>query len=131
VTVGPCIYLLHRRPDLYPDPDAFRPERFLDEPPGTYTWIPFGGGPRRCLGASFALLEMKVILRTILERAELRATEPRSEPIRSRNITFAPKNRTTVVLERLLPSTAARTTTSSEPETAREKSAVPSTEGSR
>jgi cytochrome P450 len=131
VTVAPCIYLLHRRADLYPDPKAFRPERFLDEPPGTYTWIPFGGGPRRCLGASFALLEMKVILRTILEGAELRAAEPQSEPIRNRNITFAPKNRTTVVLDRLLPRRAARATTSQPVAAGRKEEAVSSTRGSR
>ena len=59
VNVAPCIYLIHRRPDVYPDPYAFRPERFLEQPAGTYTWIPFGGGVRRCLGASFALFEMR------------------------------------------------------------------------
>ena len=60
-TVVPCIYLVHRDPAVYPEPLAFRPERFLESPAGTYTWIPFGGGIRRCLGASFALFEMKTV----------------------------------------------------------------------
>lgn len=71
--VAPCIHLLHRRPDLYPEPGEFRPERFLGTVPDTYAWIPFGGGRRRCLGAPFALLEMRVILRTVARRARLRA----------------------------------------------------------
>ena len=66
----PNAYLVHHDPEIYPDPYAFRPERFLDESPGTYTWIPFGGGRRRCLGASFAQLEMKIVLRAVLRRAE-------------------------------------------------------------
>ncbi len=69
VKVAPCIYLVHRDPEIYPDPDAFKPERFLDNPPGTYTWIPFGGGVRRCLGGAFAQFEMQVVLRELVARA--------------------------------------------------------------
>src|SRR5438270_640177 len=65
--VAPCIYLLHHRADVYPDPHTFRPERFIDTTPDTYAWLPFGGGVRRCLGASFATLEMRLVLQTILE----------------------------------------------------------------
>ncbi len=85
----PCILLVHRRADIYPDPDAFRPERFLERPPGTYTWIPFGGGVRRCVGATFAQMEMQVVLRTIAARVRLEAVgDP--EPIRRRAITLVP-----------------------------------------
>jgi cytochrome P450 len=70
--IAPCIYLVHRRADLYgPDPYAFRPERFLDSPPETYSWLPFGGGMRRCIGASFAVLEMATILRTVARAVRL------------------------------------------------------------
>jgi cytochrome P450 len=89
-TVAPCIYLTHRLPDVYRDPHAFRPERFLEQPPGTYTWIPFGGGVRRCLGASFALFEMKVVLREVVRRFELRAPDARPERVRRRTITLSP-----------------------------------------
>jgi len=87
--VVPCILLVHRRPDLYPDPEAFRPERFLDRPPGTYTWIPFGGGVRRCLGASFAQMELEVVLRRIAERVAL-APVGEPEPVRRRAIALVP-----------------------------------------
>jgi cytochrome P450 len=94
-----CIYLIHTRPDLYPDPRVFRPERFLDRGPDTYTWIPFGGGTRRCLGAAFAEFEMRVVLRTVLERATLRAGSDSPERITRRNVTFSPKRGTQVVVE--------------------------------
>jgi cytochrome P450 len=83
-------YLLHHDPEIYDDPYAFRPDRFLDNPPGTYTWIPFGGGRRRCLGASFAMLEMKVVLRAVLSRYAVRALADGHEPARRRNITIRP-----------------------------------------
>jgi cytochrome P450 len=83
-------WLVHHDPDIYPEPFAFRPERFLDEQPGTYTWIPFGGGRRRCLGASFAMLEMNVVLPAVLRAYELRATGDGPELARRRNITVRP-----------------------------------------
>ncbi len=87
-------HLVHHDPAIYPEPHAFRPERFIEseggKAPGTYTWIPFGGGRRRCLGASFALLEMKLALRAVLERCELQPVGARGERARRRNITVSP-----------------------------------------
>jgi cytochrome P450 family 135 len=90
-TVAPCVYLMHRREDVYPQPRGFLPERFLERPPGTYTWIPFGGGVRRCLAASFALLEMKRVLQTVLREVELRPVDPRSELVARSSIAFVPE----------------------------------------
>jgi cytochrome P450 len=90
IALVPNAYLVHHDPSIYPDPYAFRPERFLDSSPGTYTWIPFGGGRRRCLGASFAMLEMKLVLNALLSTRKLRVvTEPFERP-RRRNITITP-----------------------------------------
>ncbi|HEX2085740.1 MAG TPA: cytochrome P450, partial [Solirubrobacteraceae bacterium] len=93
------VHLLHRRDDLFPQPRAFRPERFLgDERPSTYAWIPFGGGMRRCLGAAFAQFEMRRVLRTILEHAELRPATARAEPFERRPVTVVPRHGTPAVL---------------------------------
>ncbi len=106
-SVAPCIYLMHRREDIYPQASRFRPERFLEQPAGTYTWIPFGGGVRRCLGASFALFEMRQVLQTILAEVDLRASESASEPVARRAITLTPaRQATAIVAERRLPTLA-------------------------
>jgi cytochrome P450 family 135 len=115
VNIAPSIYLLHRRPDLYPEPEAFRPERFLKRSPGTYEWIPFGGGVRRCLGASFALFEMKVVLATILARAQLALADDRAERVTRRAVTFAPSRGGRITVERLRPRRAARPAVASTP----------------
>ncbi len=83
-------YLVHHDPAIYPDPYAFAPERFLGQAPGTYTWIAFGGGRRRCLGASFALQEMKIVLREVLTRCELAPASTSPERTRRRSITISP-----------------------------------------
>jgi cytochrome P450 len=99
VCLVPNAYLIHHDPAIYPEPYAFRPERFLDEAPGTYTWIPFGGGRRRCLGAAFATAEMKVVLRAVLERSRPRAAgDGRFEISRRRSITLSPREGAEVVL---------------------------------
>jgi cytochrome P450 family 135 len=100
VNVAPCIYLMHRRPDIYPNPRAFRPERFLERPPATYTWIPFGGGVRRCLGASFAQFEIKVVLRELVARLDIRPARPHPERRVRRAIVFAPERGGELVVER-------------------------------
>jgi cytochrome P450 len=96
----PCIYLLHHEPELYSDPEEFDPERFLDEVPGTYTWIPFGGGIRRCVGAAFGTLEMKVVLRTMFGRLSVRAAGPPEAPVR-RSVSLAPRRGAEIVVEPL------------------------------
>jgi cytochrome P450 len=97
-----AIYMAHTNADTYPEPFAFRPERFLDEGPDTYSWVPFGGGTRRCIGAAFAQMEMRVVLRTVLRAVELRAASAMPEPMTRRNVTLSPRDGTRVVLERVL-----------------------------
>ncbi len=99
VAAVPAIPLVHGRADVYPDPAAFRPDRFLDRPPGTYTWIPFGGGIRRCIGAGFALLEMRVVLSTLLAGARLRAPDPAGEPQVRQGLLVAPASGARLTLE--------------------------------
>jgi cytochrome P450 len=103
--VSPSIFLTHRRPDLYPDPEAFRPERFLGKKTDPYTYLPFGGGPRRCLGAAFATQEMKIVLGTVLHRWRLQLVDRPPLPVAPRSFFFAPAGGTRVrVLGPRLPS---------------------------
>jgi cytochrome P450 len=92
------ILLLHHRDDLYPDPYAFRPERFLGHKPGTYEWIPFGGGIRRCLGAALAMAEQKVVLEAVARRTDIVAADPEPEHAVHRNVTMIPARGANVVV---------------------------------
>jgi cytochrome P450 len=104
VSIVPSIYLVQRRADVYPRPHEFVPERFIEaeggKAPGTYTWIPFGGGVRRCLGAAFAQYEMEAVLRELVLRRELAPARPASEPVQRRAITETPRHNTEVVISR-------------------------------
>jgi cytochrome P450 len=91
-------YLVHHDPEIYPEPYAFRPERFLGRQPGTYTWIPFGGGRRRCLGASFALQEMRLVLRALLQRCTLERTDRPAMRTSRRGIALRPPRDSSIVL---------------------------------
>ncbi|HEX5194890.1 MAG TPA: cytochrome P450 [Solirubrobacteraceae bacterium] len=92
VEINPSIRTIHRRADLFPQPQRFLPERFMSEnPPDTYTWIPFGGGTRRCLGASFATTEMRTVLSAVLERCDLHAVDRTHARPQMRTITVGPK----------------------------------------
>jgi cytochrome P450 len=96
--VTPAIWLAHTRADVYPEPFAFRPERFLEEAPDTYAWVPFGGGVRRCIGAAFAEFEMRIVLREVLTRCELHKADPAPEKVGRRNITLSPRDGTPVIV---------------------------------
>jgi cytochrome P450 len=88
--VAPCIYLTHRRADIYDDPLKFRPERFLEKGAGTYTWIPFGGGARRCVAAVFAPLEMRRVIQTVIREVDLRPASGGGEGAARSSVSFAP-----------------------------------------
>lgn len=82
--------MLHQNADIYPEPERFRPERFLERPAGKYSWIPFGGGPRACLGRSFATLEMKIVLRMLTSLVRLAPVDQRDEHLRRRGVVLSP-----------------------------------------
>jgi cytochrome P450 len=88
--VAPCIHLLHRDPELYPEPDAFRPERFLEAQADTYGWIPFGGGTRRCLGGAFAIFEMKTVLRELVRLGSFGPADADDEGVTRRGVVLVP-----------------------------------------
>ena len=98
VALIPAPYMLHHDPEIYPEPFAFKPERFLDNNPGTYTWIPFGGGRRRCLGAAFAIQEMKIVVGEVMRRFTLEPEQQAGERSIRRSITVSPKQGGTVIL---------------------------------
>ncbi len=102
IRVYPGILLVHYRPDLYPEPDRFRPERFLGDGVESYAWLPFGGGIRRCIGAPLAQAEMAEVLRKATESVELEAIRPRTDPVVLRGITLAPRHGTEVRVSRRL-----------------------------
>lgn len=95
--IAPCVYLVHHRPDVYEDPGEFVPERFLSQRAAVPTWIPFGGGARRCLAASYAEQEMKRVLRTVLEEVDLEPVEASGEGIARAAISFSPAEHGLVV----------------------------------
>jgi cytochrome P450 family 135 len=97
------IYLIHSDPEIYPEPEEFRPERFLDHDPDSGAWIPFGGGVRRCLGAALAQYEIAVVLRTMLEEAEVSVTDQAGEPVARRRFTFSPGRRGRVRIDSVSP----------------------------
>jgi cytochrome P450 family 135 len=103
--VVPSITAIHLLRGIYDRAEEFRPERFLDgDPPDSYAWIPFGGGRRRCIGAAFATMEMKAVLREVLKRVEVRAPDPKPERIRLHNVTLVPgKGARVVVADRVRP----------------------------
>ena len=96
IRVYPAIACVHRREDLYPQADRFRPERFLDEATRSYTWLPFGGGIRRCIGAALAQAEMAEVIRAVVRTVDLEPVRPELDPVVMRGITMVPKHGTPI-----------------------------------
>jgi cytochrome P450 len=99
IHVAACPYLLHRRADVYPEPERFRPERFIGSPAGEYTWIPFGGGTHRCVGCHIATLEMKIVLQRIFKQVRLRALAAEPERMTRRGLAFGPQHNARVIAD--------------------------------
>ncbi len=115
-TVAAAIYLVHHRPDIYPHPFSFMPERYLDHPPENYTWIPFGSGVRRCVAAAFAQLEMKLVMHTVLQEVELHpASSAGTQRARRSSVAFAPGDQAPVRVTRRAPARATATPLAAEP----------------
>jgi cytochrome P450 len=113
IRVYPAIAAVHLREDLYPRPNEFRPERFIDEEAQSYSWLPFGGGIRRCIGAALAQAEMAEVIRTVVSRIDFEPTRPEPEPVVMRGITLVPKHGTPVRVKRV--AARSRTKRSAEP----------------
>lgn len=94
------LLLLHQDPEVYPNPERFDPQRFIDDKPSTFSWVPFGGGTRRCVGAAFANMEMDVVLRTVLRHVTIQATDARGEKWHNRGVAYTPKRGGRVVVYR-------------------------------
>jgi len=108
IKVYPAIALVHRRGDLYDEPERFRPERFVQDGAESYAWLPFGGGIRRCIGAALAQAELTEVLRVVLARADLQLTRPQADPVVLRGITVAPKHGVRARVIGVRPATASR-----------------------
>lgn len=98
--ISASILLAHHREDLYPEPHRFMPQRWVGRKPGTYEWFPFGGGTRRCLGASLAMAEQRVVLKAMVERLDIEADRPQPERARHRNVTMIPARGARVVIRK-------------------------------
>jgi cytochrome P450 len=117
IKLYPAIALVHMREDIYPRPAEFRPERFLDEGADSYTWLPFGGGIRRCLGAALAQAEMAEVLRVAVPAVELALTRDRPDPVILRGVTLAPRYGVEVeVISTAVGTASARTPEASRPQ---------------